>query len=498
MLTAIQRQAVGFIPVNPSPFDNQDFCQAVNRTDSTQFQLASTELDGVEQVVNGSFDSPLASGTTTATTATKLVDAGATFFDDGIEPFMTIENKTDSTITDPTAIDSQTQLSLLSDIFTSGELYEISGWNYDSVWSTDAGTGTATKSAFGNSPFLQNIGVLDDQFYQVVVEISSLSALGIARVRLGGITQNDITKNGTFTFYVDFWRDTPLNDLIEVVADLAATTFVIESVSVKLLSSAGYRIKDLSGVVVDTNFDATNILHGAEVLPAQSNRIQVGVDWGVLANDCYQLCIIDTGQKNVVVNGRFNGNAAADWIVAVSSKWSFKEGRAIGDASGAASSIVLRRLQQVTALKGGKKYTLTYTILNFVGGTVTASTNDVTLSAQSANGTFTENIVLGQNISDFHSGYRAYTRKVLETIPYHNNSDGFVFDTELLTQAVYFGFKIGDVPVPVRYFDEASSINFSNSIIYGLKTLLTLAKYLIQSTKLWNYNLFSKSRGVTS
>jgi len=106
--------------------------------------------------------------------------------------------------------------------------------------------------------------------------------------------------------------------------------------------------------------------------------------------------------------------------------------------------------------------------------------------------TFTENIVFGQNISDFHSGYRAYTRNVLEIIPYHNNSDGFVFDTELLAQAVYFGFKIGDVPVPVRYFDEASSINFSNSIIYGIKTLLTLAKYLIQSTKLARYKLFSK------
>jgi glycosyltransferase involved in cell wall biosynthesis len=105
--------------------------------------------------------------------------------------------------------------------------------------------------------------------------------------------------------------------------------------------------------------------------------------------------------------------------------------------------------------------------------------------------TFTENIVLGQNISDFHSGYRAYTRKVLETIPYHYNSDGFVFDTEFLAQAVYFGFRIGDVPVPVRYFDEASSINFLNSTIYGLKTLLTLVKYLLQSMKLGYYNLFS-------
>lgn len=104
--------------------------------------------------------------------------------------------------------------------------------------------------------------------------------------------------------------------------------------------------------------------------------------------------------------------------------------------------------------------------------------------------TFMENIVLGQNISDFHSGYRAYTRTVLETIPYHNNSDGFVFDSEFLAQAVYFGFKIGDVPVPVRYFDEASSINLSNSVVYGLKTLATLVKYLAHTMKLFRSKLF--------
>ncbi len=106
--------------------------------------------------------------------------------------------------------------------------------------------------------------------------------------------------------------------------------------------------------------------------------------------------------------------------------------------------------------------------------------------------TFIENIVLGQNVSDFHSGYRAYTRKVLEVIPYHHNSDNFVFDTEFLVQAVYFGFRIGDVPVPVRYFDEASSINFSNSVVYGIETLLTLSKYLIKRMKFGHYKLFSK------
>ena len=108
--------------------------------------------------------------------------------------------------------------------------------------------------------------------------------------------------------------------------------------------------------------------------------------------------------------------------------------------------------------------------------------------------TLTENIVLGQNVSDFHSGCRAYTRRVLETIPYHSNSDDFVFDTEFLVQAVHFNFKIGDVPVPVRYFDEASSINFSNSVIYGYKTLLTLVKYMLQNLKLKEYKLFLNAR----
>jgi glycosyltransferase involved in cell wall biosynthesis len=108
--------------------------------------------------------------------------------------------------------------------------------------------------------------------------------------------------------------------------------------------------------------------------------------------------------------------------------------------------------------------------------------------------TLIENIVLGQNVADFHSGYRAYTRAVLETIPYHNNSDGFVFDSEFLAQAVYFGFKIGDVPVPVRYFDEASSINLTNSIVYGMKTLFTLVRYLAHSMKLVRSKLFEPDR----
>jgi len=106
--------------------------------------------------------------------------------------------------------------------------------------------------------------------------------------------------------------------------------------------------------------------------------------------------------------------------------------------------------------------------------------------------TFVENVGLGQNLGDFHSGYRGYTRKVLETIPFMGNSDGFVFDTEFLVQSVYFGFRIGDVPVPVRYFDEASSIRFGPSCKYGSLTLWTVAKYWLRKLGLYRSSLFER------
>jgi glycosyltransferase involved in cell wall biosynthesis len=108
--------------------------------------------------------------------------------------------------------------------------------------------------------------------------------------------------------------------------------------------------------------------------------------------------------------------------------------------------------------------------------------------------TFIENIVLGQNLGDFHSGFRGYTRKVLETIPYHTNSNDFVFDSEFLAQAAFFGFRIGDVPIPTRYFDEASSINLFRSIVYGTETLLVMTKYILQKLGLRRFDIFiSKS-----
>lgn len=108
--------------------------------------------------------------------------------------------------------------------------------------------------------------------------------------------------------------------------------------------------------------------------------------------------------------------------------------------------------------------------------------------------TITENIALGQNLGDFHSGFRAYRREVLETIPWQNNTDDFAFDSQFLAQSVYFKFKLGDIPVPVRYFDEASSINFRRCIKYGLTTLLVLAQFWLQKLRLANFKIFERKQ----
>ena len=102
-----------------------------------------------------------------------------------------------------------------------------------------------------------------------------------------------------------------------------------------------------------------------------------------------------------------------------------------------------------------------------------------------------ENIILGQNHSEYHTGFRAYHRKVLIKLPFHKFSDDFVFDQEILISAVYAGFRIGEIPVPTRYFPEASQINFARSLKYGLETLLTLFKYIVASTNMYRAKMFS-------
>jgi glycosyltransferase involved in cell wall biosynthesis len=98
--------------------------------------------------------------------------------------------------------------------------------------------------------------------------------------------------------------------------------------------------------------------------------------------------------------------------------------------------------------------------------------------------TTVENLVLGQRLSEMHTGFRAYSRHFLETIPFLLNSDDFVFDTEVLAQASAFGFRIGEIAVPTRYFAEASSVNFKRSVQYGVSTLAVMWRYTLHRTGL--------------
>jgi glycosyltransferase involved in cell wall biosynthesis len=104
--------------------------------------------------------------------------------------------------------------------------------------------------------------------------------------------------------------------------------------------------------------------------------------------------------------------------------------------------------------------------------------------------TLIENILTWQHLSEYHTGYRAYSRRVLESIPFHKNSDGFEFDNEVLAQIFYLGFRVGEVSCPTKYFPDASSISFSDSVAYGLGVLKTAVLYRLQAWHLGDFKIF--------
>lgn len=104
--------------------------------------------------------------------------------------------------------------------------------------------------------------------------------------------------------------------------------------------------------------------------------------------------------------------------------------------------------------------------------------------------TLCENIVLGLSLSEYHTGYRAYSKGALQKINFLKNSNNFVFDSEILIQAAYHNLRVGEIFVPTKYFPEASIINFRRSLVYGLETLWTLLKYVLAKSGLYKSKLF--------
>ncbi|SRR6476620_3339688 len=111
--------------------------------------------------------------------------------------------------------------------------------------------------------------------------------------------------------------------------------------------------------------------------------------------------------------------------------------------------------------------------------------------------TFAQNFLLGAKLSEYHSGYRAFDARVLRSLPLLMNSDDFVFDNEMLVQAIYFGHRVGEMSCPTKYFPEASSINFRRSVKYGLGVLWTSMRFRLQKWGWGTFRIFSqRSQGL--
>jgi glycosyltransferase involved in cell wall biosynthesis len=102
-----------------------------------------------------------------------------------------------------------------------------------------------------------------------------------------------------------------------------------------------------------------------------------------------------------------------------------------------------------------------------------------------------QNLLIGQKLSEYHTGFRAFSREVLEFLPLEENTNDFIFDNEMLTQIVFFNFKIGEISCPTKYFDEASSINFTRSVRYGLGVLVTSLKFRLQKIGVGRFGIFN-------
>ena len=104
--------------------------------------------------------------------------------------------------------------------------------------------------------------------------------------------------------------------------------------------------------------------------------------------------------------------------------------------------------------------------------------------------TFTQNIFLGQKLSEYHTGYRAFSKEALKAINFEQNSDDFIFDNQMLAQLIYKDFEIGELTCPTKYFEEASSINFKRSSIYGLGCLWVSLQFRLNKWGILNLNMF--------
>lgn len=104
--------------------------------------------------------------------------------------------------------------------------------------------------------------------------------------------------------------------------------------------------------------------------------------------------------------------------------------------------------------------------------------------------TFIDNILLGQKLSEYHTGYRAFSKSALLNLPILENSNDFIFDNQIIAQSVFFGYRIGEITAPSRYTKDSSSVSFARSIVYGIGVIWTAVKFLLQKLKIAKFSIF--------
>ena len=213
-------------------------------------------------------------------------------------------------------------------------------------------------------------------------------------------------------------------------------------------------------LVDDASDDAT--LEVARQLGIRSHRHRVNRGYGGTQKTCYRLAL----------------DAGADIVVMLHPDYQYEPrlitAMAAMIASGVYDVVFGSRILGNTAIAGGMpryKYVFNRMLTAF------------------------ENLVIGAKLSEFHSGYRAFSRRVLESLPLAVNSDDFVFDNQMLVQAHAFGQRIGEISCPTRYFPEASEINFRRSVVYGLGVVRTALSYRLWKWGLHRSRLFSTDPG---
>lgn len=415
-ISTIPRQTVKLLAANEVGHNDLDticncrgqrYFQKAQCDDVSPFQVSLTEI-GDELVPDGTFSSKIASGAATAGSGNPLIDAGGDFLDDGVDQQMLITDDTDSTPSDWAYADgtiTSTDIDLTGNSVASGNTYSIYRWKRKSgVWTGTnhfviSGGVLSKVGKTASAAVFDEMELIVDRLYKIQITLANVdkdAPVVVIRVKLGGATVAVLTPfDGTYTFY--FFLDAKVNNEIEIEGG-AAVAFDVTNISVKAVSTMGLVARNIDTLVrTFEEFDGSSVNYlgistdGDGFGIENTGFAQVNWDWsnlesgGQCQNGCYEICTVDLSQSwNFVENGFFVGNT--DWTAGI--QWSFDVGTAIGNAGVIPSTEASRRLRQAltTVLTGGKKYTITLDVSNFVSGSIEVRLDSLVIGTLSSDG----------------------------------------------------------------------------------------------------------------